>query len=180
MPHGHGAAGENPEEIHVFANSILKDGKPLAEITDVEVLDDRITAAFKSEIPIVQAELCFTRSTGRWQDREWEALPAQLEVAGSQVSASVPADAAVFYLNLFDDRQCVVSRTQNAGEIKTRCEHSAIKIHRELVRMRTAINFIYFVESFMLDPAFNDIRREHVASKQKVVVTFQGIQGGIQ
>lgn len=109
MPHGHGAAGENPEEIHVFANSILKDGKPLAEITDVEVLDDRITAAFKSEIPIVQAELCFTRSTGRWQDREWEALPAQLEVAGSQVSASVPADAAVFYLNLFDDRQCVVS-----------------------------------------------------------------------
>ena len=117
MPHGHGAAGENPEEIHVFANSILNDGKPLAEITDVEVRDDQITAKFKSQIPIVKAELCFTRSTGRWQDREWEALPAQTEIAGSQVSASLPADATVFYLNLFDERQCVVSTEHTEREL---------------------------------------------------------------
>ena len=109
MPHGHGAAGENPEEIHIFANSILNNGKPLAKITHLDIEDDEATATFESEVPIVNAELCFTRSTGRWQDREWETLPAQIEVAGSQVSATVPEDATVFYLNLFDDRQCVVS-----------------------------------------------------------------------
>ena len=34
MPHGHGGAGENPEEIRVFADSILKGGSPLPRITD--------------------------------------------------------------------------------------------------------------------------------------------------
>lgn len=72
MPHGHGAAGENPEEIHVFANSILNHGKPLPAILDQIQSDDEVRATFRSEVPITSAELCFTRDTGRWQDRKWK------------------------------------------------------------------------------------------------------------
>ena len=109
MPHGHGAAGENPEEIHVYADSFLNHGKPLATITEQGILNDEVWATFTSEVPIVNAELCFTRATGKWQDREWETLPAQIDAIASRVAANVPADAAVYYLNLFDDRQCAVS-----------------------------------------------------------------------
>jgi len=109
MPHGHGPAGEDPEEIHVFANSILKHGKPLARIVESGVKDQQAWASFESEVPIPKAELCWTRSTGRWQDREWETLPATVDAASHRVTADVPGDATVFYLNLFDDRDCAVS-----------------------------------------------------------------------
>ena len=109
MPHGHGAAGENPEEIHVFANSLLKHGQPLAAITEQGHASDSAWAKFKSEFPIVRAELCLTRQSGKWQDREWETRPAEVDASSSTVTASVPTDARVFYLNLFDNRDCVVS-----------------------------------------------------------------------
>ena len=109
MPHGHGAAGENPEEIHVFANSILRNGAPLPRITEQGIADDTTWAVFSTTVPVVKAELCFTRATGRWQDREWESQPAMIDAATSRVTATIPTDATVFYLNLFDDRGCVVS-----------------------------------------------------------------------
>lgn len=109
MPHGHGPAGENPEEIFRFADSFLKNGKPLARILKQSISGDEITATYQTPVPVVKAELCFTRAAGRWQDRLWETLPAQLDTATSTVKATVPKDATVFYLNLFDDRDCVVS-----------------------------------------------------------------------
>ena len=109
MPHGHGAAGENPEEIHVFANSILRNTAPLPGITDQGFEDDKTWAVFSSTVPVTKAELCFTRATGRWQDREWESQPAMIDAATSKVTATIPTDATVFYLNLFDDQGCVVS-----------------------------------------------------------------------
>ncbi len=109
MPHGHGAAGENPEEIHVFANSILNGTKPLPTITKQGQNDTEAWAVYHSDVPLEKAELCFTKDGGKWQDRKWEALPATIDASAGRVSASIPADAKVFYLNLFDDRQCVVS-----------------------------------------------------------------------
>jgi dienelactone hydrolase len=109
MPHGHGAAGENPEEIHVFANSLLKKGPPLPTILEHGQKDGALWATFKSDVAVPKAELCFTRKTGRWQDREWESMPAEIDASAARVQASVPADASVFYLNLIDERGCVVS-----------------------------------------------------------------------
>ncbi len=43
------------------------------------------------------------------QDREWDTLSAEIDASTSKVIARVPANATVFYLNLFDDRDCVVS-----------------------------------------------------------------------
>jgi len=109
MPHGHGAAGENPEEIHVFANQFLRQGKALATITDQGLDANTAWATFRSEVAISKGELAFTRDDGKWQDRKWESLPAEIDATASRISAPIPADAKVYYLNLFDDRDCVVS-----------------------------------------------------------------------
>ena len=109
MPHGHGPAGENPEEIQVFADSILKQEKPLPRIQEQGTEGDKAWAVFQSDVTISKAELCFTRKTGRWQDREWESIPADIDTVTSRVSATVSSDATVFYLNLIDERDCVVS-----------------------------------------------------------------------
>jgi dienelactone hydrolase len=108
MPHGHGPAGEAPKEIQVFADSFLKHGEPLARVTGQGRRGSQVWATFKSKRPIVKAELNYTRETGRWQDRRWEALPAQQPGSG-RVSAVLPEGTKVYYLNLVDDRDCVVS-----------------------------------------------------------------------
>lgn len=109
MPHGHGPAGENPEEIHVFANSILKKEKPLASIVEQGQSADQAWAKFRSDVPITSAELAWTADTGRWQDRKWEQASAEIDVTAGRVTARIPSEARVFYLNLFDDRKCAVS-----------------------------------------------------------------------
>jgi hypothetical protein len=107
MPHGHGGAGENPEEIRVFVDNLLKARAPLARITGSGREGTQAWATYVSPVPVVKAELNFTRDTGRWQDRQWEALPANL--AQGRISASLPDGTRVFYFNLFDDRGCAVS-----------------------------------------------------------------------
>lgn len=109
MPHGHGPAGENPEEIRRFANSLLKGEPPLPRIHEQGMTGDELWATFESEVPVTKAELNITRDSGRWQDRKWEQLPAAVDQTGKRISAKVPAEAKVFYLNLFDDRGCAVS-----------------------------------------------------------------------
>jgi hypothetical protein len=66
-----------------------------------------------TKTPIAAAELAFTRDTGKWQDRKWETVPAEL--VKNRASAAVPADAKAFYLNLFDGQGRVVS-----GEMEDR------------------------------------------------------------
>ena len=109
MPHGHGPAGENPEEIHIFANQHLRGGQPLPRITGQGQSATEAWATFQSQVPVTKAELSFTRDTGRWQDRKWDQIPAEIDSAKGRVSAAIPDDAKVFYLNLFDDRSCAVS-----------------------------------------------------------------------
>jgi hypothetical protein len=109
MPHGHGPVGENPEEIHVFANQFLSGGKPLATITEQGVKESEAWASFKSEVLITKAELAYTLNDGRWQERKWESTPAEIDAKTSRVTAKIPAGAKVFYLNLFDERNCAVS-----------------------------------------------------------------------
>lgn len=109
MPHGHGPVGENPEEIHVFANQFLTGGKPLATITEQGQKENKIWAAFKSEVPITKAELAYTTGEGRWQERKWESAPAEIDAKTNRVTAKIPEGATVYYLNLFDERNCAVS-----------------------------------------------------------------------
>jgi dienelactone hydrolase len=109
MPHGHGGAGENPEEIRVFADHILKNGTALPSITGLGRDGTQVWATYQAVSPVrvIQAELNFTKDLGRWQDRKWETTAAH--IAESRVTVTLPEGTKVYYLNLIDSRNCVVS-----------------------------------------------------------------------
>lgn len=108
MPHGHGDAGEGPQEIFVFADSILRDGVALPRLTGQGREGTHVWATFDGPARIAKAELNITRDVGKWPDRKWEALPAQI-VAPGRIEATLPEGVTVYYLNVFDDRNCVTS-----------------------------------------------------------------------
>ena len=107
MPHGHGGAGENPAEIKVFADAILKDGTPLASITGSGRDGRKVWATYSARTPIVRGELNYTTDPGRWQDRNWQAIAAV--AADGRIEAELPERSLVYYFNLIDARECVVS-----------------------------------------------------------------------
>jgi len=107
MAHAHGGPGEKPEEIHAFANALFKGGAPLPKLTGQGVEKDEVWATFTSKAPVVKAELAYTKDAGKWQNRKWETLPAKIEAG--RAAAAVPEGARVFYLNLIDERNLVVS-----------------------------------------------------------------------
>jgi len=107
MPHGHGDAGEGPREIYVFADSILKGGQPLARITGQGRDGANVWATFECPVAIAKAELLYTKDLGKWPDRKWEAVPAEL--AAGKVTVTLPEGVTVYYLNVYDERNCAVS-----------------------------------------------------------------------
>jgi dienelactone hydrolase len=115
MPHGHGAAGENPKEILAFADHYARGGKPLPEFTSVKREGRKVTATFSSgPCAVVRAELNFTADTGEWRTRKWEAVPVEANACSGAVSAEIPEQATVYYLNLFTDEDLVVSSEHEA------------------------------------------------------------------
>lgn len=107
MPHGHGAAGEGPEEIHIFADSILCGGDPLPKFTGTGRDGNTVWATFETKVPIERAELTYTKATGAWKERLWESVPATIE--NGKITAALPEGVTVYYVNIFDKRGCVVS-----------------------------------------------------------------------
>jgi cephalosporin-C deacetylase-like acetyl esterase len=108
MPHGYGPGSDN-QEIRVFADSILRQGKPLPRIVDQGISDNEVWATFESEEPVAKAELTYTLDSGKWSKRKWEVAPAEINAAAHRVRAQIPRAAKVLYINLFDDRNCAVS-----------------------------------------------------------------------
>ena len=113
MPHGH-PPGQTPHEIRVFADSYLLASPPLPRITGQGVEGRRIWANFSSEVPVTKAELAYTRALGYWEDRKWHINEARLDRQSRRVEADIPPETTVCYLNLVDDRGCVVS-TEHVG-----------------------------------------------------------------
>lgn len=109
MPHGHGGAGENPEEIHAFADSLLELGAPLVRFAGHGRDGDRAWARYEGERPVTKVELNYTCDAGVWTDRKWESVPADIDAESRTVSAVLPAGVTVHYFNLYDDRDLVVS-----------------------------------------------------------------------
>jgi dienelactone hydrolase len=109
MPHGHGGAGEAPAEIAAFADAIVRGGEPLARLFDLRQVSAEISTRFESTASSVHAEVNFTRADHRWADRHWETAPAKVDTEGHRISATLPGDATVAYLNLVDARGRVAS-----------------------------------------------------------------------
>ncbi len=109
MPHGHGGAGENPKEIHAFAESILHRGAGLTPIEQTG-RDGRIAwATFPVGSLVVKAELNYTKDTGRWQDRKWESVAVPVDAKTGKISAELPPGTTTYYFNLIDNQEQVTS-----------------------------------------------------------------------
>ncbi len=109
MPHAHGGPGENPEEIRAMADAILGDGAPMAEVTSTGRNGRDVWVAYEGCTPVTQAELNYTTDSGKWQDRNWQTIPATLDGANGRASAVLPDNVTVYYFNLIDERDLVVS-----------------------------------------------------------------------
>lgn len=120
MEHSH-SHGWAPEEIYVFADSMVKGGVSLAKVTGQgcrrERENEHIWVEFSSEIPIAKVELIYSITgiqflrEGRWEfTGEWivktiAANPGR----GGTLHAEVPEGTKLCYINLTDTRNCVVS-----------------------------------------------------------------------
>jgi dienelactone hydrolase len=110
MPHGHGAAGENPKEIEAFADHVAKGAPALPEITELRREGRQVTVRFNPNQRVVAgAELNYTADGGSWMKRRWEAQTIEANACSGEVKASVPTNAVVYYVNLFTDDGLAVS-----------------------------------------------------------------------
>ena len=109
LPHGHIFTFK---EVDTFIDSVLlKDAKPLAAVLPLQINSDKkktVTTTFRSEVPIVQAELILTTDNGVWQQRNWVSIPATID--DNNVSATLPSETpTAYYLLLTDERGLRVS-----------------------------------------------------------------------
>lgn len=108
MPHGH-QVGWAPPEIGAFVDSVLSIGKPLAALAEIKAAGDQVSAAYKVAEPS-KAELHFTTDTGRWQDRKWTTLPAEIDAATQTIKAAIPSiRPLVCFFTTQDERGLTVS-----------------------------------------------------------------------
>jgi dienelactone hydrolase len=118
MPHGHGGAGENPAEIHAFADALLEHGVPMVKITGQGRQGEQAWATYAAPSSLERAELNFTRDSGAWQDRKWETTAARIEAPQHRVTAQLPAGVTTYYFNLIDRRQLIVSTEHEELAVK--------------------------------------------------------------
>lgn len=109
MPHGH-PQGWAPVEIGLFADQILRGGKPLPKIDlRLKLNPDKAEAtAAWSGADKPQAQIHWTTDGGKWQDRKWKSQDATIK--DDQIQAAIPKDRpVVFFVTLKDARGAVVS-----------------------------------------------------------------------
>ncbi len=109
MPHSH-PAGWAPKEIGIFADSVLRDGKPLARFENVSRHGRDVIARFEAAVPVKEAALHYTTDVGPWAEREWHTLPARIQ--DGHVQAKLPPETEkgiVYFLTVTDERGAVVS-----------------------------------------------------------------------
>jgi hypothetical protein len=92
-----------------MADAVLKGSPGLARITRQGREGLRTWVEFESPLPVRQAELNYTTNSGAWQKRDWKTVAADLDGKAGKASALLPKEATVYYLNLVDERGCVVS-----------------------------------------------------------------------
>jgi dienelactone hydrolase len=119
MTHSHGD-GIKPCEIYTFAESVVNNGIPLAQIEQTGRKDRMVWITFKSKTPIVKAELNYTTDTGKWENRTWHTLPAALCSKTPKASALLPPKCTVYYWNLIDRQSLVVSNEHEELLLETR------------------------------------------------------------
>ena len=96
------------EEVDAFVDHVLRGGPPLAHLSAPRLQGKELSASVRATVPLRAAELNYTASSGPWQQRLWEAVPAELRDA--KVFAQLPAQRPlVAYLSVTDQHGLRVS-----------------------------------------------------------------------
>jgi dienelactone hydrolase len=103
MRHGH-YPGWEPEEIYAFAKSVVQNGEALIAFERPEIQENQaqVRVSYTASENSVQAELHYTRDTGIWNQRNWEAAPAS--VAGSTILATIPEGTVALFFTASENR----------------------------------------------------------------------------
>ena len=110
MIHGHGPPGEGPQEILTFANSVVSDGPEVCRILKQEREGGIVSTTYTGGRKLARAELLFTANgDGPWKEREWDVVPADLDLLNRQATAKLPENVKVYFINLIDESGQIVS-----------------------------------------------------------------------
>lgn len=121
MHHSH-PPGYNPKEvpeIYAFADSVLKGGEPLTKIARQPEGREAVVG-YEGARPVVRAEAYYltgaleyipgaTPRAGLQLKDPWKKVEGVVHAEAKTVTARMPEGATMYYLNLIDDRGCVVS-----------------------------------------------------------------------
>jgi len=108
LAHYH-AAGWGNEEIYAFADSILKTGAALPQITQQFVTGQTVTVTFDCETPVDRAELNYTTDAGESDERVWHSQPMEIHDSVGNATGVLPASATFYFVNLMDARGLISS-----------------------------------------------------------------------
>jgi dienelactone hydrolase len=117
MPHSHppGWQPKSVPEIYAFADHILKRGEPLPKITR-QPTGTNIVVKYSSPRPITNASIWFVDGPIVYQSPEsmksaftWHRLDGAVDRKTRTVTATLPAEAKSYYVNITDDRGLTAS-----------------------------------------------------------------------
>ncbi|MBX9790635.1 MAG: serine hydrolase [Pirellulales bacterium] len=107
MPHSH-PDGWAPQEIGLFIDSLLRDGKPLAVVGELSIADGRLATTAASPLKLKSAALHFTTERGPINKRAWQTIAAT--IGDDKIMADAPpADATAWFVTVTDERGAVSS-----------------------------------------------------------------------
>lgn len=106
MKHGH-FPGWEPEEIYMFADTVLKGEPALIQLGEPRVSNDQVEVSYFSGRQISEAFLLYTEDTSAWPARQWEKVPA--EVSQCTITVSPPPNATALFFNVVDEEGLMTS-----------------------------------------------------------------------
>ncbi|WP_372753423.1 alpha/beta hydrolase family protein [Labilibaculum sp.] len=106
MIHGH-KPGWNPEEIYAFANSVVKNGKPLVKFKELKSKGKEAYVSFKASKQVKTVDLVYTSDSGKWSKRKWQ--NSQASISGPKIRAQIPAGATCVFFTAIDKDNMMVS-----------------------------------------------------------------------
>jgi dienelactone hydrolase len=122
----------NQKEIFAFADEVARNGRPLLQIGNAEIVDGIATAEISmysnSQDSFVSAiQLVYTKDTCDWQHRKWQSIPAKFE--NKTALCELPPLTKAFYFSITDNHDLTFSSAYK----ETQCEYSG-KLSRIIVK----------------------------------------------
>ncbi|MGO4494820.1 alpha/beta hydrolase family protein [Paenibacillus sp. 2RAB27] len=108
LRHSH-AAGWKAPEIYAFADHITKGGHALPQILREKVNVGEVIVVFRSELPIVKAELRYATQISDWFEIEWLTKEAHIEWGPNEIRALLEENTSACFIQITDERGYIVS-----------------------------------------------------------------------